>query len=298
MLCCGSHSHPPQSRPTFLLGSFGELLSFQIQSAFLKFTTTEEVVLAGEGLFKNAKASYNGADVFVAINAKDNATLSYKVGSLAGKSVKMNFESGKIYNLGTLAKAENDIRVMGNFNDATDWGTGYQMYATVNSDYVARDITLTKDGEFKIKKGDTWSKFTGDACNNTGVGIANDNMVSNCAGTYDIFMNGYYTKMYMIPHTISLIGDGIEECGDWSNDYVLTFDEVNRCWTATVTLVKDKGFKIRAFKGWDLSWGIGTTTVAGDNKLYHNGDNCVAHESGKYELKFYWDFDNLILTKK
>ena len=82
-------------------GVKAEGFNFTLTSALLKFTTTEEVVLAGEGLFNNAKASYTGTDVFVAINAIES-TLSYSVDGVQCKSLTKNFEPRKIYNLGEL----------------------------------------------------------------------------------------------------------------------------------------------------------------------------------------------------
>ena len=91
-------------------------LSFQIQSAFLKFTTTtsSNVVLNtanGDELFSEhpiyvdkLTAAEDGF-YYVAINPV-SATLSYSINGIECKKITKTFEAGKIYNLGALEPVE------------------------------------------------------------------------------------------------------------------------------------------------------------------------------------------------
>lgn len=80
-------------------GNFSDGFNFSVKSAFLKFTTNENVTLVGEGLFNNLAASYTGTDVYVAVNAGVNADFSYSVYGITQNTKNTSFEAGKIYNV-------------------------------------------------------------------------------------------------------------------------------------------------------------------------------------------------------
>lgn len=90
-------------------------LSFKIQSAFLKFTTTSSNVVLntanGDELFSEhpiyvdkLTAAEDGF-YYVAINPV-SATLSYSIDGVKYKEITKTFEAGKIYNLGALEPVE------------------------------------------------------------------------------------------------------------------------------------------------------------------------------------------------
>lgn len=140
-----------QSHPTFLLGSFGEL-SFQIMSAFLKFTTT--------GTFKDPFVLTNGdftwskqeeGTYYVAVEANKTTTLNYSIGGVTQKEKEITTVAGKIYNLGELTAEEYAWGLVGQ-HQGWDIANPTPMYKTGDGKGYARcNVTLQSNG-FKFAK--------------------------------------------------------------------------------------------------------------------------------------------------
>ena len=140
-------------------------LSFQIQSAFLKFTTSSNVVLNtanGDELFSELPLSVNELTAdkdgvyYVAINPV-SATLSYSIDDVECKKITKTFEAGKIYNLGFLGK-KSEYGVVGSFQTPTTWDVAapVAMYEISGGWAVAKGVELYLSDEFKIVTGNSW----------------------------------------------------------------------------------------------------------------------------------------------
>lgn len=128
-------------------------LSFQIQSAFLKFTTTSSNVVLntanGDELFSHlpinvdALTAAEDGSYYVAINPV-SATLSYSIDGVKYKEITKTFEAGKIYNLGTLAPIYN-VYVLPQPKSAISKWTKFNLYTWVeggvNNTWPGADIT-------------------------------------------------------------------------------------------------------------------------------------------------------------
>ncbi len=279
-------------------GSFGEL-SFEIKSAFLKFTTTEEVVLAGEGLFNNAKDSYTGTDVLVAINAVES-TLSYSIGSVQCKSLTKNFEPGKIYNLGELF-------------GPSDWETsnGVRLLKTATPDlFVAKNITMTSNN-FCLKNvnldwGAVGAKMglvtAATKSANTAIGVycadwAGDITISNATKTaYDIYFDKANSRVYVVTpgkdistiakptHSSSYnIAGTMNGWGGNLTGYKFTYAGDN-VWYLAVTFNANDEFKVQLNNAWGTSYGIGMIQSGVGKSLFSGSDNAKVKAAGTYEI--------------
>ena len=138
-------------------GNLTDGISFQIKSAFLKFTTTGAVTLKGAGLFSTGdtfEVTEAVTDMYVAINPAET-TLSYEIDGETCKEVTKEFVAGKIYNLGELVKPEpvkSEYGVVGSFQ-GWDAAAPVAMYEDADGWVVAKGVELYKSDEFKIVKG-------------------------------------------------------------------------------------------------------------------------------------------------
>ena len=130
-------------------GNLKNGISFQIESAFLKFTTTGAVTLKGTiGLFSAESVTIAEAgEHYVAINPGE-ATLSYEIEGYKCKEVTMEFAAGMIYKLGefTPAKAHEMFGIVGAHQG---WNSAAPdaLYQIPNSNtYVRYNVTLAEGG--------------------------------------------------------------------------------------------------------------------------------------------------------
>ncbi len=139
-------------------GSFGEL-SFQIQSAFLKFTTT--------GTFKDPFVLTNGdftwskqeeGTYYVAVEANKTTTLNYSIGGVTQKEKEITTVAGKIYNLGELTAKECPWGLVGQ-HQGWDIANVTRLYQTTTANVYARgDIKLADNGfKFALVSGADWN---------------------------------------------------------------------------------------------------------------------------------------------
>ncbi len=275
--------------------------NFTLTSALLKFTTTEEVVLAGEGLFNNAKDSYTGTDVLVAINAVES-TLSYSIGSVQCKSLTKNFEPGKIYNLGELF-------------GPSDWETsnGVRLLKTATPDlFVAKNITMTSNN-FCLKNvnldwGAVGAKMglvtAATKSANTAIGVycadwAGDITISNATKTaYDIYFDKANSRVYVVTpgkdistiakptHSSSYnIGGSMNNWGSTDAKYKFTYAGDN-VWYLVITFAANDQFKVKLNNAWTTSYGYSKIQNNVGKSLFSSpsDDNAKVNAAGTYEI--------------
>ncbi len=103
--------------------------------------------------------------------------------------------------------------------------------------------------------------------------------------------------------TISIIGSGIGYMSNgqavmlasWSQDYDFTYTgQSNYVYTFvgdSIVLTENAEFKLRKNHKWDINWGAGNTTTAGDNQDISGTDNFVSSSNKIYKMQF--DYNGL-----
>ena len=127
-------------------GNLKDGISFQIMSAFLKFTTTDTVTLKGAGLFSTGdELTVNAGAHYVAINPVE-ATLSYEYGEKS-KSVTKVFVAKTIYNLGELVGDAHEMFGIVGAHQGWDTTNPDALYLIPGSNtYVRYNVTLAAGG--------------------------------------------------------------------------------------------------------------------------------------------------------
>ena len=251
--------------------------NFEIQSAFLKFSTSANVKFTGDGLFNKAKETYTGNNQYIAINPKDGVTLSYSVDGITCKTIKMNFEAGKVYNLQTLWAPVASV--------------GTQGYKTLDEAATAAKgatIALWADGDVsqacQIEKKNADCKI-----NVTGNFVALKNYANK---------NGYYDVVAATKHSEFKIRGDFNSWGwnDAKDLYCITGTDL---WVVPeVTFEANKNFKF-ANESWSDAWGANTTTAIAANKWsYAGSNNITVKTAGTYNvyyesIKGVYNLDNI-----
>lgn len=66
----------------------------------------------------------------------------------------------------------------------------------------------------------------------------------------------------------------------WGGDQAMTYDAVNKVWTATFDVTATGGLKFRANGNWDLNFG----DTGADGKLDQGGSDIMVNATGNYTL--------------
>lgn len=206
----------------YATGSFGELLSFQIQSAFLKFTTkgqfeTAPFIQADENLFRMNDTDSNKFEVtgtaksvktyYVAVKPGTYTNFCYDVKGNKKTKASYTIEAGKIYNLGTLkGEANAKWALVGQHQNWTLGNTTTPLYEVGDGLWVAEGLKLSNTGfkftppsntsnwdltfgvhssSYVYNTSDGW--YAGIYSNNRG-DKTNDIKVSDWNKTYDIYL--------------------------------------------------------------------------------------------------------------
>lgn len=140
-------------------------LTFELQSALLKYTTAETVTFAGTALSAEFTPSNNDGVQYIPVKAGEGS-VSYSIGGVTCKSITTTFEAGQIYNLGTL-KAAAKVWLLGDWDS---WSAPLYMFEE-NNYYVAKNVAIGANEGFKFNDGslylggasttNTWNNFGG-----------------------------------------------------------------------------------------------------------------------------------------
>lgn len=174
--------------------------------------------------------------------------------------------------------------VWGVIGDATPTGWDNQTNMVYNP--ATQKFTLPlhlKPGGFKFRGTSDWSINYGSVSHDGNLDTKdNNNIPVTFESDYIITLDLSHPHAYKYS-TLSwgLIGDATP--GGWGTDTPMSYDAVNKVWTATVALVSSSGaktFKLRANQGWDLNYGgIGTGDGTADN--YTNATTAPLAAGGK-----------------
>ena len=158
------------------------------------------------------------------------------------------------------------------------------------------------DGEFKFTKGHAWSdgEYNFDNFSAYGDGFVQGGgsniKWSGEAGYYKIVADVANGSLTATKTSWGIIGPA--QPGGWDKDTDMTYNAVEDCWEATLSLKADE-MKFRANDGWDINFG-------GNNydELTEGGNNLKVAEAGKYTVKLFISCSNgkvnryCTLTKK
>ena len=143
-------------------------VNLQVESAFLRYSSTSEVTLDASayifdynGQVRNTITLPAGEDVWVAVKAVGEVTLSYSIDGEKCKEKVINIAAKKIYNLGVLPVSNaSEYGVVGSFQGWDVAASATVKMTHVASDWnwvVAKNVELYKSDEFKVVTGNSWN---------------------------------------------------------------------------------------------------------------------------------------------
>ena len=239
----------------------------------------------------------------------ENYTFSYSIDGIECKSIDINFQPGKIYNLGTLGKLNKEWELMGGWQ-GSDWTSKYLYNEGYNNIFVARNVQVKNNSAFLIRLYNSWDDkvalyenteatvdYWYDAKKNSEDNKFNTD-INISAGTYDIWFD-QQTFSFMIatkdktPIFYSVIGT--INNGSWNNDIDMILE--NGWFVATVDAKANNEFKIRKCRSWDMTHGYGDWFEAGKELVSDNGGNFKIKAEGKYKISMKKDTSKIKIEK-
>lgn len=216
-------------------------------------------------------------------------------------------------------------------------GWGYDLYLDevegVENLFVRKNFAVTTADEFKVRFNNSWEPNTmnygldggGAIAPNTYLAVVDgeaggSNTKVTADGTYDFYFDLANLRFYLMEagkpyteategtaqepeqpvvdltaHTWSVIGIG----GDWNTDVEMTISGTMAS-VKEVNIAANQGFKLRADKGWDLSYGTAGEPAEGTDYVIvvvdeafagvNNGKNMAVATAGIYDI--YFDLSN------
>ena len=184
-------------------------LTFSLQCALLKYTTTEEVKFEGTALSAPFTPASKDGVQYIPVKAGEGS-ISYSVGGVQCKSLVKNFETSKIYNLGYLGG-------MVSLSPGVWDGYGAWFAARFYNDTQAAAVNaLTRAGEVD----EAWVKMTDD----------------NYDGVYECVVPGAYSKVIFCRMSDQATVEDFKDTTTiwnkvWNQSADLTID--NECYTVS-----------------------------------------------------------------
>ena len=250
---------------------------------------------------------------YVAVNGsyEKNYTFSYSIDGIECKSIDINFQPGKIYNLGTLVKPS-AWNISGGHNN---WSTTETPMYLEGNYFVARNVTLTEDG-FQFNQGE-WTKQVGayqeygkeldpvpvgewyESKFNT-EGYKSNITVTDISKKYDIYLlNSNVVAMFYIaesgspaPETPTLpelnsyaLAGTFNSWGDTPMEKTSTY---GLFVAKNISLAADDEIKVKNATTWDESYG-GSIRYMKPNcyiQVSSSGSNICIIEAGTYDIYF------------
>lgn len=192
-----------------------ETISLNARNSFLRYTYNGEGIVTlsleyeGTPFITNdipggasTYTSSNTGEQWVSFNAPDvtdgsvvSAVLSYYVDGIKSNQTVINLASGKVYNLGTIAKAEvSTLSIPGSHNS---WSTSETPMYKVGKFSVAYGVEFEANSTFKVL-GTDW--YGGEFRIGEWYSVSTDgsNITVSEAGTYDIYCNENNSLVYTV----------------------------------------------------------------------------------------------------
>lgn len=252
-----------------------EGVNLQVKSAFLRYSSDYEVTLDASsyifdynGQVRNTITLPAGDDVWVAIKAVGDVTLSYSIDGEKCKEKTLSLAAKKIYNLGELGLPYevSAYSVPGTHNN---WAAGATPMYVVGDYCVAYGVEFAgAENKFKVLgSNDKWlganaltvGKWTAVSTDGGDITIA--------AGVYDIYFSEAESKICVVAadaevpampvFSVGVIGLG----GNWDVDKDMTL-EGDYYTLKGVGVVATDSFKLRISDDWAENYGIASSTTA------------------------------------
>ena len=131
--------------------------------------------------------------------------------------------------------------------------------------------------QYKFTQGPSWDNNWGDTGANGSLDKGGDNIVAADAGYYKLNVDLVGLTYTALKTTWGVIGSATP--GAWDTDTPMTYDAVNKIWTASVTLIAGE-IKFRANGGWDLNYG----DDGANGSLEAGGANIAVPDPGNYTI--------------
>ena len=250
-------------------------VNLQVESAFLRYSSDYEVTLdASAQIFDYNGQKHTtitlpaGEDVWVAISAAGEVTLSYSIDGELCKEKALNLAAKKIYNLGELGLPyeTSAYSVPGTHNN---WTAGKTPMYIVGDYCVAYGVEFAAaENKFKVLgPNDKWlganaltvGKWTAVSTDGGDITIA--------AGTYDIYFSEAESKICVVAagteapvipvFSVGVIGLG----GNWDVDKDMTLEGDYYTFKGVDVAATDS-FKLRISDDWAENYGIASSTTA------------------------------------
>lgn len=274
-------------------------LTFSLQCALLKYTTTEEVKFEGTALSAPFTPASKDGVQYIPVKAGEGS-ISYSVGGVQCKSLVKNFEVRKIYNLGELY-GPSDWEISG----------GIRFLKTATPDlFVAKNVKLAANNFCLHKVGDTaWgagAKYglvnAGTKSENTVIALysaswANDVTISNATTTaHDIYFDYANSRLYVmtVGNEISSvtapthsnwynIGGSMNGWGSTDAKYKFTYSGDN-VWHIVFDFKANDEFKVKLKNDWGTCYGHNNIQNEVGKSLSSGSDNIKIKTAGTYEI--------------
>jgi hypothetical protein len=174
--------------------------------------------------------------------------------------------------------AKDNIWMVGDFN-GWNTGTAPAMNRTLPGLKYELYLDIVAGNGYKVLPNyNTWDGDIGDDPANPGKLIANGekNMDVPTSGYYRINVDIQAMTWSALKTTWGVIG----AFNGWGGDQAMTYDAVNKVWTATFDVTATGGLKFRANGNWDLNFG----DTGADGKLDQGGSDIMVNATGNYTL--------------
>ena len=301
-----------------------QTINLEAKSAFLRYSSAYEVTLDASsyifdynGQVRNTITLPAGEDVWVAVKAADEVTLSYSINGEKCKEKVINIEAKKIYNLGELGLpyvADATWGIAGAFNG---WaaGTPEPLYVLDNA-LVAFNLTKLNEG-FKFVQNKGWDNAKG---SNTTTAVASgewlycgeNDIKAADASAYDVYFVPARSMYCLVaagsaapelPAVEPIVWSLAGSFNNWGDTLMTATDTANLFVAKGLELKSGDEIKVKDSKTWDTSYGGGINNLEANKwmKAYFNGSNVVVAKSGSYDVYFAYaegaEFSKLYLVE-
>ena len=278
-----------------------QTINLEAKSAFLRYSSAYEVTLDAysyifdyNGQVRNTITLPAGEDVWVAVKAADEVTLSYSINGEKCKEKVINIAAKKIYNLGELGLPyeTSAYSVVGTHNG---WNAGATPMYIVGDFCVAYGVKFeAASNVFKVLGNDKWlgaASLTIGTWTSLGVDTAD---ISIAAGTYDMYFSEARTMLCVVnagaaaPELAEIEWALAGDFNSWGNTIMAKTEVANLFAAKGVELATGTAIKVKDAATWDTSFGGGITNLE-PNKwmtVYSNGADINIAKSGKYDVYF------------
>ena len=284
-------------------------VDLQVESAFLRYSSTSEVTLNASayifdynGNTRNTITLPAGEDVWVAVKAADEVTLSYSIDGEKCKEKTINIAAKKIYNLGELGlvyPVDATWGIAGAFNG---WAAGNpEPLYVVDNALVAFNLTKLNEG-FKFVQNKDWDGAKGakvETAVATGEWLycGDKDIKAADASAYDVYFVPARSMYCLVaagsaapelPAVEPIVWSLAGSFNDWGDTIMTETDKANLFVVKGVELKSGDEIKIKDSKTWDTSYGGGINNLDANKwmKAYFNGSNIVVAKSGSYDVYF------------